>query len=107
MNLRGPLFFARGRGGVRHGIPSVHDRKAHTVIRAALAASAAVCLFVGLVHAAPIDPRLKAEAAQVTITRDDWGIAHVQAPTDALAVFGGVYAQAEDDFNRVETNYIT
>jgi acyl-homoserine-lactone acylase len=51
--------------------------------------------------------RLKAEAAQVSIVRDDWGIAHVHGRTDAHAVFGMVYAQAEDDFNRVETNYIT
>jgi len=43
----------------------------------------------------------------VTITRDDWGIAHVVGKTDADAVFGMIYAQAEDDFDRVETNYIT
>jgi len=42
----------------------------------------------------------------VSITRDDWGIAHVTGRTDADAVFGMIYAQAEDDFNRVETNYI-
>ncbi|HZL57386.1 MAG TPA: penicillin acylase family protein, partial [Bryobacteraceae bacterium] len=42
----------------------------------------------------------------VTIIRDDWGIAHVYGKTDADAVFGVVYAQAEDDFNRVETNYL-
>jgi acyl-homoserine-lactone acylase len=51
--------------------------------------------------------RLRAEAARVTITRDDWGIAHVHGRTDADAVFGMIYAQAEDDFNRVETNYLT
>jgi len=45
-------------------------------------------------------------AEQVTIVRDDWGIAHVYAKTDADAVFGMMYAQAEDDFNRVETNYL-
>ena len=45
-------------------------------------------------------------ARNATITRDDWGIAHVIGKTDADAVFGGIYAQAEDDFNRVETNYI-
>src|SRR3984893_11805922 len=44
---------------------------------------------------------------RVTITRDDWGIAHVKGKTDADAVFGMIYAQAEDDFNRVETNYLT
>ncbi len=46
------------------------------------------------------------EARAVTIVRDDWGIAHVHGKTDAEAVFGMIYAQAEDDFNRVETNYL-
>ena len=48
----------------------------------------------------------QARAQGVTITRDDWGIAHVSAKTDADAVFGLMYAQAEDDFNRVETNFL-
>jgi acyl-homoserine-lactone acylase len=51
--------------------------------------------------------RWQAEAARVQIVRDDWGIAHVHGKSDADAVFGAIYAQAEDDFNRVETNYIT
>ncbi|HEX2781096.1 MAG TPA: penicillin acylase family protein [Gemmatimonadaceae bacterium] len=55
---------------------------------------------------APELSRLAARAATVTIVRDDWGIAHVRGKTDADAVFGMVYAQAEDDFNRVETNFI-
>jgi acyl-homoserine-lactone acylase len=46
------------------------------------------------------------QAKGITITRDDWGIAHVRGHTDADAVFGMIYAQAEDDFNRVETNFI-
>jgi len=46
------------------------------------------------------------QAQNVTIIRDDWGIAHVYGKTDADAVFGGIYAQAEDDFNRIETNYL-
>jgi acyl-homoserine lactone acylase PvdQ len=50
--------------------------------------------------------RWQSEAANVTIVRDDWGIAHVAGKTDADAVFGMIYAQAEDDFNRVETNYL-
>jgi acyl-homoserine lactone acylase PvdQ len=50
--------------------------------------------------------RWRQEASNVTITRDDWGIAHVHGKTDADAVFGMIYAQAEDDFNRVETNFI-
>ena len=50
--------------------------------------------------------RWGAEAARVTIVRDDWGIAHVHGKSDADAVFGMIYAQAEDDFNRVEYNYL-
>ena len=50
--------------------------------------------------------RWRQEAIRTEIMRDDWGIAHVHGKTDADAVFGMVYAQAEDDFNRVETNYI-
>ncbi len=50
--------------------------------------------------------RWEARSAAVTITRDDWGIAHVKGATDADAVFGMLYAQAEDDFHRVEMNYL-
>ncbi len=46
------------------------------------------------------------QARNVTIIRDDRGIPHVYGKTDADAVFGVMYAQAEDDFNRVETNYL-
>ena len=56
---------------------------------------------------APAMAQGSAQAARVTITRDDWGIAHVRGSSDADAVFGAIYAQAEDDFNRVETNLLT
>jgi len=48
----------------------------------------------------------QAQAKQVTIIRDNWGIPHVYGKTDANAVFGLLYAQCEDDFKRVELNYI-
>jgi acyl-homoserine-lactone acylase len=51
--------------------------------------------------------RWRGEAARVTITRDDLGIAHVHGKSDADAVFGAIYAQAEDDFSRIEANYLT
>ncbi len=51
--------------------------------------------------------RWRQEAQAVHITRDDWGIAHVHGQTDADAVFGMIYAQCEDDFPRVEANYLT
>jgi len=50
--------------------------------------------------------RWEQQARNVTITRDDWGIAHVRGTSDADAVFGLMYAQAEDDFKRVETNFL-
>ncbi len=49
---------------------------------------------------------LEKQAQNVTIIRDDWGIPHIYGKTDADVVFGLLYAQAEDDFNRVETNYL-
>ncbi|GAB5500612.1 MAG: penicillin acylase family protein [Pseudohongiellaceae bacterium] len=50
--------------------------------------------------------RLEQTASRVTIQRDRWGIPHISGETDADTVFGTVYAQAEDDFYRLETNYI-
>ena len=72
------------------------------------------CSFVALLLIAccgfAADPaelrRWEGQAKRVRIVRDSWGIAHVYGKTDADAVFGALYAQAEDDFNRVETNYI-
>ncbi|MEL7044465.1 MAG: penicillin acylase family protein, partial [Pseudomonadota bacterium] len=49
--------------------------------------------------------RLAQRAQNVTIIRDDFGVPHIYAKTDADAVFGLLYAQAEDDFPRVERNY--
>ncbi|WP_426104828.1 penicillin acylase family protein [Massilia sp. TSP1-1-2] len=59
-------------------------------------------------HARPASEqaRLADSAQRVTILRDKWGIPHVFGKTDADAVFGLMFAQAEDDFNRVELNYI-
>jgi acyl-homoserine-lactone acylase len=73
-----------------------------------LALALAAAVFSVAPHPAPdSEPaRLAREAQNVTITRDTWGIPHIHGKTDADAVFGLVYAQAEDDFNRVETNFI-
>ena len=46
------------------------------------------------------------QASNITIIRDKWGIPHIYGKTDADAVFGLLYAQCEDDFNRVEMNYL-
>src|SRR5205814_1354789 len=72
----------------------------------------ALVLAATLLSAAPREAptpelaRWQREARDVTITRDSWGIPHIHGKTDAEAVFGLLYAQAEDDFNRVETNFI-
>ncbi|MEJ0033836.1 MAG: penicillin acylase family protein [Bacteroidota bacterium] len=49
---------------------------------------------------------LKDRAEKITIIRDNWGIPHIYGKTDADVVFGLLYAQCEDDFLRVEWNYI-
>jgi len=51
--------------------------------------------------------RWESEARAVRIIRDQWGIAHIYGKSDANAVFGAIYAQAEDDFSRIERNYLT
>ena len=83
------------------------DRPAFALRKLLFAAS----LFVLPASATAATPselaRWRGEAARVTITRDDWGIAHVRGRTDADAVFGAIYAQAEDDFSRIEANYLT
>ena len=61
---------------------------------------------LGLAESSPEIARWQKRAKAVSIVRDDWGIAHVYAKTDAEVVFGAMYSQAEDDFNRVETNYL-
>ena len=73
-----------------------------------------VLLLVALFAALPVlaqaasdeQARWRTEAADTSIVRDDWGIAHIHGKTDADTVFGMIYAQAEDDFNRIETNYL-
>lgn len=70
----------------------------------ASASASAAATSAGFPHAERA--RLQKAAQRVTILRDKWGIPHVFGRTDADAVFGMIYAQAEDDFNRVELNYI-
>ena len=75
---------------------------------APLARLAALLIIGALARPARADDlsRWQAQAARVTILRDTWGIPHVFGKSDADAVFGLLYAQAEDDFNRVELNYL-
>ncbi len=69
----------------------------HTVAVAALLAG------VFPAHSAARSPAAIGEAK---IERDEWGIAHVSGKTDADAIYGMIYAQAEDDFPRIERNYL-
>jgi acyl-homoserine-lactone acylase len=80
-------------------------------IRAAMKFIAAIFLgALGLACAADAagleGARWQTQAQNVRIVRDNWGIAHIYGKTDADTVFGTIYAQAEDDFGRVERNYL-
>ncbi|MEN1783839.1 MAG: acylase [Bacteroidota bacterium] len=73
--------------------------------------AASLCLFIGLFgcKTTKTDPEVlqwETQAGNITIIRDDFGVPHIYGKTDADAVFGLLYAQCEDDFNRVEQNYI-
>ena len=96
------------------GANSIHSERrvarslfAGVFMKKILLAVIVVCASIGAQGATKQEiARWEQQARRVTIIRDDWGIAHVYGKTDADAVFGAEYAQAEDDFNRVETNYI-
>jgi acyl-homoserine-lactone acylase len=64
------------------------------------------CQLVAQAFSASEINRWQRQASQVTIIRDNWGIPHVYGKTDADCVFGLMYAQCEDDFKRIERNYI-
>src|SRR4051812_26428661 len=91
-----------------------HLRKQHPSARryrryrayVVVALCASLAPLISHAQGTPDSARWEKQARRITITRDDWGIAHVVGKTDADAVFGMIYAQAEDDFNRVETNYL-
>jgi acyl-homoserine lactone acylase PvdQ len=51
--------------------------------------------------------RWESTSRRVNIVRDKWGIPHIFGKSDADCVFGLLYSQCEDDFKRVEMNYIT
>ncbi|MGH8400077.1 MAG: penicillin acylase family protein, partial [Gammaproteobacteria bacterium] len=102
-NMRHNLFVLAGAlGAIALLAPGM---SAATTVQAGSAAAPAAWQ-VPVTRNSPEYNRLAAEARQVTITRDDWGIAHVHGKTDADAVFGMIYAQCEDDFSRVEDNYL-
>ena len=88
----------------------MNTRSPRTSIGLGAAILLVLCMPCAAANPAPANQaehaRWQQQAQAVTITRDDWGIAHVHGKTDADAVFGMAYAQAEDDFNRVETNYL-
>ncbi len=79
---------------------------ATTLVSAHAAARAAPDAPAGSTSRSSEAARWRSEASAVSIVRDEWGIAHVSGRSDADAVFGAMYAQAEDDFHRIEHNYL-
>ena len=72
-------------------------------------AGVAACVQDTTELAATADPeraRLAERASRVEIIRDHFGVPHIYGKTDDDAVFGLLYAQAEDDFPRIERNYV-
>ncbi|MEP4051838.1 MAG: penicillin acylase family protein [Litorimonas sp.] len=63
-------------------------------------------ILAGLLLSGCGEEALESSLYSAEIIRDDYGIPHVYGKTDADAVYGMIYAQAEDDFPRIERNYI-
>src|SRR5688572_6231789 len=76
----------------------------HNRIRKVMKALALMMVFAASLCAQTRAERL---AKMVTIYRDTYGVPHVFGRTDASTVFGFAYAQAEDNFWRVEENFIS
>ncbi len=109
MRLQPPNAGLPAPGKAQFSAGSLYPQVATTMLKpASLAlALASLCLTAtGGAQSSDVARREK-QAQNVTIIRDDWGIAHIYGKTDADAVFGMIYAQAEDDFNRIEQNYLT
>src|SRR5262245_12434036 len=87
---------------------TVNERTATVVMKYVFFLTIVCGVACGQPSAQSTDPaaRWRQEAQNVLIIRDNWGIPHVYGKSDADAVFGVIYAQAEDDFNRIETNYL-
>ena len=85
----------------------IHSQKTRLLLKRFIIFFAFVSISLGAQGRSDTElARWKEQARSTTIVRDNWGIAHVYGKSDADAVFGMIYAQAEDDFNRVETNYL-
>jgi acyl-homoserine-lactone acylase len=69
---------------------------------AALLLAAAACAHTADLSEAPHPGGVESLAEQVMIYRDAYGVPHVHGETDAAAVFGYMYAQAEDALGEVE-----
>jgi acyl-homoserine-lactone acylase len=94
------LLAAASAGALHGGVASA------ATAPAAAASAAGAMLETAAARDTPGLGRWRREARAVSIVRDPWGIAHVYGQSDAEAVFGMIYAQAEDDFHRIERNYL-
>ncbi len=99
--------WSRAEGGEAGG--RTHLSQGHSMSRTILLLALSLLAWPRASHADPSPAevaRWQAAASRVTIIRDTWGIPHIYAKTDADVVFGAIFAQAEDDFHRVERNYV-
>lgn len=65
-----------------------------------------IALLITLVTQSAFADDGDAWAKRVTIHRDEWGVPHIYAPTDAAVAFGSAYSQCEDHFWQLEDTYI-
>lgn len=71
-----------------------------------ICAFAMLCLIFFLQVSAQDVQRPETLSQQVAIHRDTFGVPHIFGKTDASVIFGLAYAQCEDNFWQLETDYI-
>lgn len=64
-------------------------------------------LFIILLFSFYTSYAIQVKRERIQITRDEWGVPHIYAPTDEEVAYGLAWATAEDDFNSIQENYLT
>jgi acyl-homoserine-lactone acylase len=62
-----------------------------------------ICLLSFLVKAQPMD---RIDPSSIDIVRDQWGVPHIFAKTDAEVAYGLAWAHSEDDFHTIQKSFL-
>ncbi len=64
--------------------------------------SSASCFPLALLFFLALNTQAQFNPEEIEIMRDEWGVPHIYAPTDAQVAYGLAWAHAEDDFKTIQ-----